>query len=349
MLMKKTFKQIKNTISHIFFRYRYLWRRIGLSLITITLATIFGFILIKLMPGNVVEIYAQRLMNERRITYTEAYRLAVNMINYDPDLSVFQQLGNYLKGILSGDLGTSMYRSDINASVIIRDFLPWTLFISSIALFFSFVVGVFIGSNLAWKRNGIKEAAINGYIVISGSIPDYLWGLILIIFFGVRLGWFPIQGNYDILLEFNGLPFILNVLYHAFLPIMAFSIVQIGSWALSMRGSSIGVLGEDYIYAAMARGIPDKRIVSKHLRRNALLPLITMLALSFAALFGGAPLMENIFNYPGFGSEFSKALGMRDYFLVQGLMVFMSFVIILANLITDSLYSLIDPRVRRGS
>ncbi len=281
--MKKTLKKIKNTISQIFFRYRYLWRRIGLSLITITLATLFGFILIKLMPGDVVEIYAQRLMNERRITYTEAYRLAVNMINYNPNLTVFQQLGNYLKGILSGDLGTSMYRSDINAGVIIRDFLPWTLFISSTALFLSFIVGIFIGSNLAWKRNGIKEAVINGYIVVSGSIPDYLWGLILIIFFGVRLGWFPIQGNYDILLEFQGLPFILNVLYHAFLPIMAFSIVQIGSWALSMRGSSIGVLGEDYIYAAMARGIPDKRIVSKHLRRNALLPLITMLALSFAA------------------------------------------------------------------
>lgn len=347
--MNKWFQTLKQTIVPIVTRYRYLLRRIGVSLITLALATLFGFILIKLMPGDIVEIYAQRLMNERRITYSEAYRLAVNMINYDPNLSVFEQFGNYLRGLMTGDLGTSMYRPDINAGVIIKEFLPWTLFISSAALFISFFAGIFIGSNLAWKRSGTKEVLINSYIVVSGSIPDYLWGLILIIVFGVNLGWFPIQGNYDILLEFDGWPFILNVLYHAALPIAAFSIVQIGSWALSMRGSSIGVLGEDYIYAAMARGIPDRRIVSKHLRRNALLPLITMLALSFASLFGGAPLMENIFNYPGFGSEFSKALGMRDYFLVQGMMVFMSFIIIFANLITDSIYSLIDPRVRRGS
>lgn len=347
--MDKFLSKAIKAIIRFLYHYRFLWRRIGVSLITLILVTLFGFILIKMMPGNVVEIYAQRLMNERRITYSEAYRLAVNLINYNPDLSVFQQLGNYLKGLLSGDLGTSMYRPDINAGVIIKNFLPWTLFIASAALFLSFVVGIFIGSNLAWKRSGGKEFAINSYIVVSGSIPDYLWGLILIIVFGVSLGWFPIQGNYDIIMEYNGVPFIFNVLYHAFLPIMAFSIVQIGSWALSMRGSSIGVLGEDYIYAAMARGIPDRIIVKKHLRRNALLPLITMLALSFATLFGGAPLMENIFNYPGFGSEFAKALGMRDYFLVQGMMVFMSFIIIFANLITDSLYSLIDPRVRRGS
>lgn len=347
--MKTLITKIIHLVKGFFFRYRHLWKRLGISLITLILATLFGFVLIKLMPGNAVEIYAQRIMNERRIPYSEAYRLAVSMINYDPNVGVFEQFINYIQGLFTGNLGRSMYRSDIDAGVIIKQFLPWTLFISSAALFISFIIGIFIGSNLAWKRSGIKESFINTYIVVSGSIPDYLWGLILIIVFGVRLGWFPIQGNYDILLELKGVPFILNVLYHAFLPILAFSIVQIGSWALSMRGSSIGVLGEDYIYAAMARGIPERRIVAKHLRRNALLPLITMLALSFAALFGGAPLMENIFNYPGFGSEFSKALGMRDYFLVQGLMVFMSFIIIFANLITDSLYSLIDPRVRRGS
>lgn len=347
--MGSCLQETREFIKGFFFRYRYLWRRLGLSAITLILATLFGFLLIKLMPGNVVEIYAQRLMNERRISYSEAYRYAVTMINYDPNAGVFAQFADYIRGLLKGDLGNSMFRDDVNAYVIIRDFLPWTLFISSAALFLSFIVGIFVGGNLAWNRSGVKEGIINSYVVVSGSIPDYLWGLILIIVFGVKLGWFPIQGNYDYMLELQGWPFALNVLYHAFLPILAFSIVQIGSWILSMRGSAIGVLGEDYIYAALARGIPEKRVVSKHLRRNALLPLVTTLALSFAALFGGAPLMENVFNYPGFGSEFSKALGMRDYFLVQGLMVFMSFTIIFANFLTDSIYSLIDPRVRRGA
>jgi peptide/nickel transport system permease protein len=114
-----------------------------------------------------------------------------------------------------------------------------------------------------------------------------------------------------------------------------------------MRGSAIGVLGEDYIYAARVRGVSERRIRSQYLTRNALLPLVTSFAVSFGAIFGGSPLMENIFNYPGFGAEFNTAIGDRDYFLIQGLMVFMSFMIILANFIADSVYSLVDPRVRR--
>lgn len=349
MKFKEQAKKILHDIWEFIYRYRFLGKRIGIAFITLILAALFGFILIKLMPGNVIEMYAQRLMNERRIPYEDAYRLSVSLLNYDPNQNVWEQLVLYVSGLLKGDLGTSMYRSDVNVGVIIKEFLPWTLFISSIALVISFFIGILLGSNLAWKRNGFKEILTNSYIVISGSIPDYLWGLLLIFVFGIKLGWFPIQGNYDLLLELDGWPFLLNVAYHAFLPILAFSIVQIGGWALSMRGSSIGVLGEDYIYAANVRGLKDRTIVRRYLRRNAMLPLVTSLALSFAALFGGAPLMESIFNYPGFGSEFNKAIGMRDYFLIQGLMVFMSFIMISANLIADSLYSIIDPRIRRKS
>ncbi len=336
-------------IGAIFYKLRFLWKRIGFAAITLVLATILGFFLIKMMPGNPVFVFAKRLSDERRIPMDEAYRLAALLLNYDPDLNVWQQFMNYVRGLLSGDLGTSMYRDDVNVLLIVKDFLPWTLFISSIALLISFFVGIMMGGRMAYRRKGIGEVAANSYIIVSGAIPDYLWGMILIFFFGVRLAWFPIQGNYDLLLELDGVPFVVNILYHAFLPILAFAIVQIGGWALSMRGSAIGVLGEDYIYAAKARGLSQRTIVSRYLRRNSMLPLITSLAMSFAALFGGAPLMETIFNYPGFGSEFSKAIGMRDYFLIQGLMVFMSFVLITANLIADSLYSLIDPRVRRNA
>lgn len=347
--MKKAITASYSWIKGIIFKTRFLWKRIGFALITLVLATIFGFFLIKMIPGDPVTMYARTLSNERRIPMDEAYRLATLLLNYDPSASVFDQFINYIRGLMHGDFGTSMYRNDVNVTTIVKEFLPWTLFISSIALIISFFIGILMGSRMAYKRKGIGNAVSNSYIVISGAIPDYLWGMILIFVFGVSLKWFPIQGNYDILLEFDNWPFIINVLYHAFLPILAFAIVQIGGWALSMRGSAIGVLGEDYIYAAKARGLSERTIISKYLRRNSMLPLITSLAMSFAALFGGAPLIETIFNYPGFGSEFSKAIGMRDYFLIQGLMVFMSFVMILANLIADSLYSIIDPRVRRSN
>lgn len=330
-------------------RYRSFFKRLLMSLLTLLLAAVFGFLFVKLMPGNVVEMYARNLANERKIPYEDAYRLAVSILNYDPSVSIFSQLWNYICGIFRGDFGTSMYRNDVTTLTIIRDFMPWTLFVSGVSLVISFFLGVMLGGRLAAKRKGAVSAAANTYIVVSGAIPDYLFGMLLLIVLSVRLQWFPEGGNYDILLELKGWPAVLNILYHAALPIMAYVFVQTGTWALSMRGSAIGVLGEDYIYAARVRGIPERRIRSKYLRRNAMLPLVTSFAISFGAVFGGAPLMETIFNYPGFGAQFNSAIGSRDYFLIEGMMVFMSFTIIVTNFIADSIYTLIDPRIRRES
>ncbi len=343
----KFWDKIWNTIKMFFFKTRYFWKKFALALVTIFLVMIFGFILIKMMPGDPIDTYAQKLMVERGIPYEEARKLAISLLNYDPNASVWSQLKMYFTGLLHGDFGTSIYRPDVTVTKVIADFLPNTLFISTISLVISFFIGILLGTKMAYKRNSVSEGAISSYIVVSGAIPDYLWGMIFIFLFAVLWPIFPSQGDYDIILEMKGWPDILNRLYHAFLPIMAFSFVQTGSWALSMRGSSIGVLGEDYIYAAKARGIPERRIINKYLRNNAMLPLVTSLALSFAGLFGGSPLMESIFNYPGIGQQFSSFIGARDYFMIQGLIVFMSSVVIFANLITDSLYSIIDPRVRR--
>jgi len=316
-------------------------------IISLILVALFVFVLIKLMPGNPVDSYAQQLMMERGIKYEEARKLAVTLLNYDPNKPILDQLKDYVNNLMHFDLGTSMRRPDITVNLLIKQFLPWTLFVSSIALAISFMVGIFLGSTVAWKRNGLLEGVISSYIVVSSSAPDYLWGMILVFIFGVKFKIFPVQGNYDILLELEGWPWLLNVLYHAALPIIAYSIVQIGGWALAMRGSSISVLGEDYIYAAKARGIPEKIIVKRYLRKNAMLPLITSLAMSFAALFGGSPIIETIFNYPGLGQQFGIFIANRDYFIIQGLILFMSFMVIIANMITDSIYSLIDPRIRR--
>mgnify|MGYP000976186841 CR=1 FL=1 len=343
----KAKESVGNFIKMCFFRVRFFLKRIWIAMVSLVLIALFGFILIKLMPGNPVDTYAQQLMMERGMKYEEARKLAVTLLNYDPNKSIFEQLSYYVKSLLRFNLGTSMRRPDVSVNLLIKQFLPWTLFISSIALVISFIVGIFLGSSIAWKRNSLMEGAISSYIIVSSSIPDYLWGIILVFIFGVKFKVFPVQGNYDILLELEGWPWLLNVLYHAALPIVAYSIVQIGGWALAMRGSCIGVLGEDYIYAAKARGIPEKIIVKRYLRRNAMLPLITSLAMSLAALFGGSPLIETIFNYPGIGQQFGISIASRDYFIIQGLTLFMSFIVIIANMIADSLYSVIDPRVRR--
>lgn len=238
----------------------------------------------------------------------------------------------------------------MTANSLIRTRLPWTLFVSSVALFLSFFIGKAIGSIAAQKRGRTVDKLASGYIAISGSIPDYLVALLLVILFAYRLKWFPAQNNYnafEVTPGFN-FPFLLNVLYYAFLPILAYTIVQTGNWILHMRGSCISVLGEDYILAARARGLSERTVRNKYLRKNALLPLVTQLGVSFGALFGGATLMESIFNYPGIGLEISSRVITKDYMVVQGLIFFSAAMVILINLIVDLIYPLVDPRVRRG-
>jgi len=331
-------------------KYNFIYKRMGIALLTLGLTTILTFILIRCMPGDVMDNYAQRLAMERKITIQEARVLAASLLDYNPDANIITQFFDYIGGLLKGNLGQSIYMADITANVIIKKALPWTLLVSSLALLISFVLGTAIGSRMAWKRKGASEIVFSGYIVASTSIPDYLVGLLFLTVFAYNLKLFPTNGAYDIFYDvgFN-LPFITNCLYHAALPVAAYVFCQTGSWALMMKGSAIGTLGEDYINAARARGLPERIIVKKYLKKNAMLPLITSLALSFAALFGGSPLMESIFNYPGIGNALNVYIGKRDLFLVQGILFFISFVVIIANLIADSVYSLVDPRIRRNS
>jgi peptide/nickel transport system permease protein len=346
----KVFTRFWAILREIGYRYRYMWQRLGLALMTLFFTTIISFFLVRNIPGDVILSYAQELAIQRGITIEEAMRLAVQILNYDPEANIFVQFFEYLGGLLRGNLGSSMYVLDVAVVRVIRQTLPWTLFVASIALILSFLIGTWLGTRLAWRRKGAEEIAVSSYIVVSNSIPDYLFGLLLLYVFAYTYPIFPTNGNYDIMTDPGiNLPFIGSVLYHAALPILALVFTQVGNWALMMKGSAVGVLGEDYINAAKARGIPDRIIVKKYLKKNAMLPLITSLAISFAYLFGGSTLMETIFNYPGIGQQFASYIGRLDYPMIQGILFFISSVVIFVNLIADSIYSLVDPRVRRDA
>ena len=349
--MKTKFKNICRKIAIFFYKGRYFWVKLGFMLLTIFLTTIMIFFILRLTPGDTVVNYAKSIMSARPgISYEQAYREAVNLLNYDPEAPILQQFGRFFVGLFNGTLGMSIYRQDITAVLLIKQKLPWTLFIATIALVISFLLGTWLGSVMARKRRTKADAALSGVVLFVNSIPDYLIGLLLIMLFAYDLKIFPTSGNYDIYYTpgFN-LAFIINVLWHATLPILALILSSVGSWALQMRSNAIGVLGEDYIYCAKARGLSERLITRRYLKRNALLPLVTSLALSFAVLFGGSTLIEGIFNYPGLGQELASRIGLRDYFVVQGILFFSSTIVILVNFLTDMIYYLIDPRVRRGT
>jgi len=322
-------------------------RRILLVVLTIFFAMTVTFVVIRMMPGNPVETLAMDMVRNQGVNYDEAYARAKSMLNYDPDIPLTQQYVRYVSGLLKGNLGESMsFKRPVTE--VIAGALPWTLLLLSVSLLISFVIGIFIGMYVAWKRNTIVDPIVSIYASIAGSIPDYIVGLLLILLFAVNLHWLPNRGPYDpsVTPGFNW-PYISSVAEHAILPISAYIITGLGAWALAMKGNAISVLGEDYITAARARGLPQRRIITTYVGRNAILPLITNLAISFGMMFGGSPLIENIFVYPGVGYFLNQAVSRRDFTLMQGMFLMITVAVVLANLVAEILYSVLDPRIRQ--
>ena len=346
-----TFKKVLRNIGITLYSFRYFFMKLGIALLTLATVVVLNFILIVNIPGSVIDAFALELANSRRIPIEQATILAKQMLNYDPDSSLFSRFSIYIQQLLNGNLGNSIRNNAKSVNVIIRELLPNTIFVSGIALAISFLLGVFMGTRVAQKRkNKIANGAFNSYVVVSSAIPDYIVALIFILIFSFNLNIFPNIGAHSpyVTPGFN-MPFILSYFYFGALPILTLVFAQMSFWAMQMRGSAIGTMGEDYIQAARARGIPEKVIAKKYIKKNAILPLITQLAISFGIIFGGSPLIEIIFSYPGIGQELSTAIGQRDYYVVQGILLFISIIVIGVNLIVDLLYSFLDPRIRRST
>lgn len=317
------------------------------ALITILAATLISFVLIRAMPGDFLDLRANELMTTQSLPYATAYKIASSQYNYDPNLPLWQQFVSYFGGLLHGNLGTSMTLR-IPVSSVLLQALPWTLFLNFLALLLSFSVGTTLGLLLAWKRRSrLLSGLMNGFAVLSQAIPDFLIGLLLLVFFGVRLRWFPLRGAYDISYTpgFN-LPFVFSVLQHAILPAMAYTLSTVGGWMLAMRASATQVLNEEYLLVAQAKGLKSKRIFGRYLARNAIMPPVTQLAIAFASMISGSIFVEWMFAYPGIGYFFGYALGNRDFTLLQGILLVSTLTMVVANLLADAVYSWIDPRVK---
>lgn len=323
-------------------------RRLLLLISTIFFAMTLTFVVIRMMPGNPIENMAISMMHEQGIDYETAYRSAKSMLNYDPAIPVIKQYVNYVSGLLKGNLGQSLqYRRPV-ISIIIGA-LPWTLLVLSISLLLSFLIGILVGMYIAWKRKTILDPLLSVYASVISSIPEYVIAFLLIIAFSMKLKWFPSRGAYSSsVVPGMNFPFISDVLYHTVLPVAAYVIAGIGGWAINMKGNAMNVLGEDYITSARARGLYDQRIVTHYVGRNAMLPLVTNLAISFGMIFGGSPLIEKLFVYPGVGYFMNQAVTNRDYLLMQGMFLLITVTVVVANFLAEILYSVLDPRIRMG-
>jgi peptide/nickel transport system permease protein len=321
-------------------------KKVGISVLTVLIALVVMFLVIQFMPGDPVDIMASDIMKKENIQYDIAYERAKAILNFDPDKPIFERFIDYAHGIITGNLGNSMaYKKSVIS--IIREALPWTLLVASLSLFLSFSVGILLGIYIAWKRKKVLNSALIIYQSILGAIPNYVVAYLLVFLFSVTLGWLPARGAYSTstTMGFN-LPFITDVLRHAVLPVLAFFLTTVSGWILSMKANSLSILGEDYITYAQVRGLSNRRILLSYLSKNAILPMITNLAISFGLLFGGSPLIENLFLYPGVGYFLNNAIAKRDYTLMQGMFFVIIIMVVASSLIAEFLYKYLNPRLR---
>ena len=321
-------------------------KKVLTCILTMLTSLLLIFFVIQAMPGDPVETLTQEYMKTGQLGYDQAYAKEKIALNYDPDVPILQRFTTYVKGIASGNLGQSMAFKE-SVSKIVLGALPWTLLVCSISLFLSFMVGVILGIYVAWKRSKLLDGVITGYQAVVGSIPDYIVAYLLVLLFSLTLGIFPSKGAYssNVTPGFN-LAFIGSVLSHAALPIFSYFLTTLAGWIMGMKANCLSVLGEDYINYAKARGISNKRIIFSYLGRNAMLPMVTSVAISFGMMFGGSPLIENLFVYPGVGYYLTTAISRRDYPLMQGMFLMIIVMVLISGLIAEFLNTRLNPRLR---
>lgn len=320
---------------------------------TVFVVTTFIFFLIRLLPGNPIQQMVDFLINTQGLTMKEAQDRAAALYAIDLNEPLYSQYFNYLAKTLRGDLGYSLLSQGTPVTAIILKFLPWTIFSVGIGLLISFVVGMGLGMVMAYMRDSWVDHLLTVFASIFSSVPDYLIGLMLIVWLGIQWKLVPIaemRGS----LSPNTVPgptlaFFKDAFFHAALPISTYFITTVGRWMLSMKSSTISTLGEDYVTVAKARGLKDWRITTAYVGRNASLPLFTQLAISVGFVVGGSLLIESIFVYQGIGASLGAAINRRDYTVMQGIFLVITLSVVFANFFADLLYSWIDPRIKLGN
>lgn len=268
---------------------------------------------------------------------------------YGLDGTTFEQYVRYMTQLFHGDLGTSYQSGSPKVIDCIAECLPWTLVLSVTNLLISLVIGVLIGTMAAWKRGRWQDRALLNASTFTTALPSFFIALLLSFYLGFELEIFPAYTDQNMVSNFDwSWEAISTVMYNAALPIFSMAIGGVVSYGQSTRNSVIAVSGDEFILTAKAKGLSNNRVIYGHTLRNAMLPIVTQFGMNISGLIGGAVVIEKIFNWNGMGTLFLTANSNNDYPLMMGIMIFMSAFALVANLLTDFVYSLLDPRVTIG-
>lgn len=328
---------------------RYVLKRLGIFFLVVFVAISINFIIPRLAPGDPVRAVLSRMTRSGRQISGGSEMVAAYEKMFGLDAGLFKQYLRYVANSFQLKLGYSISNFPTKVIDLILRSIPWTLGLLSVATLISFLVGIFLGAVLAWEQGKHKTRLYSRFIplfMIFGAVPYYLMGIGLLFIFAYTLQVLPARGAMSIgaQLAFN-FRSIIDILYHALLPGLSIVLSGIGYWALGMRGMMISIIGEDYLYLAEAKGLRPARIFWRYAVRNAALPQVTALIMSFGLIVSGVVMVEIIFSYPGLGWLIFNAIGNSDYTLIQGTTFFLVLSVAVAVLVLDLLYPLFDPRI----
>lgn len=323
-----------------YFGKKFLW-----FAITFVVAVILNFYLPRMMPVDPVSAITGKLA--QGMTDASAVQEIYKRFEeeFGTNLPLHEQFFRFVKNAARGDFGTSFSQYPRPVSDIIGSAIMWTVCLQFPAIIVGWLLGNILGALAAYIRKGFDKVLLPAFLFL-GNVPAFGMAVMLLILFAVNLKWFPIAGGYafDMIPNFSW-AFIKSVIQHYQLPFWSIVLISIGGQAIGMRSMSIYELNADYVKYARFLGIKDSKIVG-YVFRNAMLPQVTGLALSIGTMVGGALVAEIIFSYPGLGSAMYAGVTAADYPLISATTLIITVMVLLATLILDIVYGLIDPRVK---
>jgi peptide/nickel transport system permease protein len=324
---------------------QYIARKVVQAFLTLVAILIFNFFLFRVWsPGDPVSFLTRgqgfNISLEERAELIREYGL---------DKSTWGQFTEYMRDTFTGKLGVSSFYQGESVMAIFLRFLTPTLLLIGISTILSMIIGIWMGIRSGWRRGSVFDRSSMFFSLVLYSMPEFWLGMLLLLLFSTALGWFPVGGRISTnVSELDTFGYVLDVANHLFLPVLTLTLGYLGEFYLLMRSSLLDVLGEDYITTARAKGVLERNVLNRHAVRNALLPTVTLIALSFGYVIGGAITVEVVFSYQGLGLLTYTAIVAKDYWLLQGLFLFFSVAVIVFNLTSDLVYGYLDPRVREA-
>ena len=328
----------------------YLIKRLLLYSVVFLISVTVFFFVVMLAPGDPVTRYIQEMSGRYGMVIESTQQMIEEFkAAFGLDLPLGPRYLAYMKQLfLEQNFGPSLVAFPKPAQELIWRALPWSIVLLGLSVVLAWVIGMLLGTLVGWSRGSAADSVLTSVGLVSSQIPPYLMALILAMTLVYGLGMFPSGGAYSpgIAKAFN-LRFVSSVIRHAIMPSLSLVVVYLFSWMLSQRALVINLIGEDYMRFAEAKGLPRARLIQRYIIRNTLLPQATGLALSLGFVVNGFFLIEWVYRYPGVGRLFVSAIRERDYNVMLGITIIAMGLVLLANLIIELLYPLIDPRIRR--